>query len=60
MWNPTVNYGVHEFIVLCLQNSNRLFLKTFTVGWVEERNPTNPTVNYGQFGFTFKTAIARF
>ncbi|MBA4465378.1 hypothetical protein FHK98_06535, partial [Cylindrospermopsis raciborskii CS-506_A] len=42
------------------QNSDRLFLKTFTVGWVEERNPTNPTVNYGRFGFTFKTAIACF
>ncbi|WP_219726301.1 hypothetical protein, partial [Cylindrospermopsis raciborskii] len=26
------------------QNSDRPFLKTFTVGWVEERNPTNPTV----------------
>ncbi|WP_161489527.1 hypothetical protein [Cylindrospermopsis raciborskii] len=45
---------------MCLQNSDRPVLKTFTVGWVEERNLTNPTVNYGQFGFTFKTAIAYF
>ncbi|WP_181407011.1 hypothetical protein [Cylindrospermopsis raciborskii] len=34
-------------------SSDRLFLKTFTLMW-------NPTVNYGRFGFTSKTAIAYF